>query len=127
MRNFTLISSVIYAILAVGANAVCNSGEVGIGANQLCQIGNPNGGGSCSGAQGTIYANDCNFIATGSESGYCSGGWPSGYNVQCNGNTPTYVTTTGGDFSNCYQVSGSGDCSSGPYSYDFVDYCCSPV
>ncbi|KAF9889628.1 hypothetical protein FE257_007136 [Aspergillus nanangensis] len=105
-----------YAILLLsmsplGSFAICNDGEVGIGTNQLCQIGTPESGSQCSGEQGTIFDNGCHYIATGAESGYCSGDWPSGYDVRCNddGYTPNYVVTIGGDFGNCYALS-AGSC-----------------
>jgi len=119
----TLLPSLIL-LLAPLSSAICNSGEVGIGTNQLCQIGTPEGGSSCSITLGTIYANNCHYIDVSGNSGFCSGGWNSGYGVACNSNgVPTTVTTTGGDFGNCY-VPSNTDCSGGPLQYNFVDYCC---
>jgi hypothetical protein len=115
--TITLLPSLIF-LLAPLSSAVCNSGEVGVGTSQLCQLS-----GYCGGALGTIFANDCGYIDVSWNSGYCDGGWDSGYGVSCNGHVPETVTTTGGDFGNCY-VPSDQDCSAGPEQYDFVDYCC---
>jgi hypothetical protein len=116
----TLLASLIF-LLAPFSSAICNSGEVGIGTNQLCQIVYE--GTTCTGALGTIYANNCNYIDVSWNAGFCSGGWDSGYGVSCSNGVPETVTTTGGDFGNCY-VPSDQDCSAGPEQYDFVDYCC---
>ncbi|PKY05136.1 hypothetical protein P168DRAFT_318164 [Aspergillus campestris IBT 28561] len=124
--KFYPIIALFLAALPLGTHAICADGEVGIGTNTICQIGTPESGSQCSGAEGVIYANNCHYIATGSLQGYCHGGWPSGYNVKCSGDAPSRVTTTGGNFSNCYKIS-AGNWSKGPLQYVFVDYCCKRV
>ena len=119
----TLLTSLIF-LLAPLSSAICNSGEVGVGTSQLCQIGTPESGDYCGGALGTIFANNCGYIDISWNTGYCDGGWNSGYGVSCYGDgAPDVVTTTGGDFGNCY-VPGDQDCSAGPYQFNNVYYCC---
>ncbi|KAK3657767.1 hypothetical protein LTR56_002146 [Elasticomyces elasticus] len=128
---FTLFSTSLAAPTTLVARDVtgCNDGEVAIGNTQLCQIGNPNSGGSCGQLQGQVYANDCGIIAAVTSfqsNGWCNAGWSDGVSVDCDDSGhPTYVRTQGGDFANCYGHGGS--CYSAPYSFHGVEYCCSRV
>ncbi|KZS90621.1 hypothetical protein SISNIDRAFT_551400 [Sistotremastrum niveocremeum HHB9708] len=89
--HLTFISVVALALSPV-VSAVCPSGYVGIGTETLCGIGTPDGGSSCGGAFGTIWANNCGIIAQNSADGNpCAGGYNGGAYVNCGSGYPSSI------------------------------------
>ncbi|KAK5711896.1 hypothetical protein LTR15_012242 [Elasticomyces elasticus] len=90
-----------------------------------CHAG-PDSPGTCSETTGELYANDCSVIAGVSSlsgKGWCDAGWTDGANVECDGDgAPTVVTTSAGQFGNCYEQGGS--CAIGPTVFYGIFYCC---
>ncbi|KAK7421267.1 hypothetical protein QQZ08_010044 [Neonectria magnoliae] len=127
------ISSLLAAIAFVAStvsslSTACKSGEVAVGTNQLCSIGNPNSGGSCGFVAPSIFANDCGLIASSGKSNQCdASGWNRGASIQCHAadGTPWIVNTQGGRFGNCYKA--NSNCSAGPLQHWYASYCCSRI
>ncbi|KAL6884443.1 hypothetical protein GGI43DRAFT_338368 [Trichoderma evansii] len=113
------------------AQAICNSGEVGIGRKQEYQFIDEYDD-QLIADNWVIAANNCNDIGV-SEYGYkddaCSAGPGYGPNNgvgSCTGNDnePGFVWTAGGNFHNCYSVSDA--CETGPGLYEYIYWCCQP-
>ncbi|EHK20640.1 uncharacterized protein TRIVIDRAFT_69117 [Trichoderma virens Gv29-8] len=110
-----------------GANAICNSGEVGIGRKQTYQWQGTNN--VLVSDHWVIAANNCGDIGLSDKQfkgDPCSAGeaYGTGNGVnQCGSDgTPGFVWTKGGNFHNCYRVDQS--CATGPFLYEPIKWCC---
>jgi hypothetical protein len=126
----------LFAVSSVTALSVCQSGEIGVGTSQICNIdgGGPFGGlPPCDANQGALFANDCSELELSSSDDYCASGYEHGSVVTCGDNsavTGVVYGATGQSYGNCYVLSGgsgNGDCSVGPGDESFADYCCVPL
>ncbi|KAL7941755.1 hypothetical protein V8C42DRAFT_167655 [Trichoderma barbatum] len=124
-------ASTAIAFLSLGylqcANAICKSGEVGIGRKQTYQWQGQNN--VMVSDLWVIAANNCHDIGLGQrqfKEDACSAGpgYGNGNGVnQCDGSgKPGFVWTSGGNFHNCYKVSQS--CATGPFLYEPIYWCC---
>ncbi|KAK0758394.1 hypothetical protein N5P37_008792 [Trichoderma harzianum] len=91
------------------ANAICNSGEVGIGRKQEYEWQ----------GQNNVLVNDqwATLAALGP-----SYGSRNGINSCDSSGMPGFVWTNGANFHNCYGVSES--CATGPFLYEPIYWCC---
>ncbi|KAJ7430249.1 hypothetical protein B0H11DRAFT_2138020 [Mycena galericulata] len=89
---FSKTSSLIAFILVVGrAHAQCSNGGIGVGLEQLCNIGNPISGGNCDDLEGFITApGSFNTISSkdniGDYSDLCGLGWTGEAYTVCDSN-----------------------------------------
>lgn len=129
LPSISLPGSGLLAILVTSllpaVNAVCKSGEVGVGVTEVYQWQGTN---NVLAAQNPgIYANNCGSIAfsdAGLQTNPCKGNYGNGNGVQCDSNgNPDFVWTVGGNFHNCYRIS-NGQCATGPFTYINVYWCC---
>ncbi|KAK4071432.1 uncharacterized protein Triagg1_6093 [Trichoderma aggressivum f. europaeum] len=110
-----------------GANAICNSGEVGVGRKQVYQWQGQNN--VLVTDEWVIAANNCGDIGLSQnefQGNPCSGGpgygTGNGINSCDSSGKPGFVWTKGGNFHNCYSVSQS--CATGPFLYEPIYWCC---
>lgn len=65
--------------------AICNSGEIGIGPHQFCELGNELSGATCQAQTFEIYDTDCVSHDRSMEDTICGGEWANGSEVLCDG------------------------------------------